>query len=108
MAKKDLGGLEALIGGKVEKMAKAAPVDNGNGNGKRGRPRKYDEPNSLPADEERASIIVKKGTWDKFKALAYWDRLKQKTLLDTILTDYLGRREKKSGTIKPIPADADR
>ena len=99
MAKKNLGGLDALIGGD-------APADNGKR--PQGRPRKYEEPNSLPEGEARASLIVKTATWDKFKALGYWERLKQKTLLDTILTEYLERWEKKRGAIKPIPAGADR
>ena len=72
-----------------------------------GRPRKYAEPNTLPADEERASLIVKKATWARFKALTYWERRKQKNLLDEILSDYLKQWEKQHGAIKPIPANAD-
>lgn len=107
MAKKVLGGLDAMIGGaaapaktKTEASAllKRSP----------GRPRKYEEPGQLPEDEERASIIVKKATWEKFKALGYWERRKQKTLLDDILSAYLSQWEKKHGEVKPVPADADR
>ncbi len=97
MAKKNVGG---------ETDTTATEAGNG-GKRARGRPRKYDEPNMLPADEERASLIVKKATWAKFKALTYWERRKQKNLLDEILTDYLKRWEKQHGAIKPIPENAD-
>lgn len=99
MGKKTLGGLDALLG-------KEAGAE-GNGARKQGRPRKYGELNSLPEDEDRASIIVKTETWNKFKALVYWERRKQKGLLDDILREYLERWEKKHGPIKPIPEDAD-
>ena len=102
--KKNLGGLDALIGGDT----RAAVKDNGNGKAKQGRPKTNFTPDLLPEDEDRASIIVKTATWEKFKALGYWERRKQKTLLDDILTDYLERWEKKNGTIKPIPAGADK
>ena len=69
----------------------------------KGRPRKYAEAGQLPADEERASIIVKKDTWDRFKALGYWERRKQKALLEDILQDYLARWEKAHGEIQKIP-----
>jgi hypothetical protein len=101
--KKNLGGLDALIGGETA-TAERNNGDNGRGPG---RPKKHFTPDLLPEDEDRASIIVKKATWDKFKALAYWERRKQKTLLDDILTGYLEGWEKKHGAIKPIPANAD-
>ena len=100
MTKKLLSGRDALIGG--ETKPKAA-----NEKGGRGRPRKHFTPDHLPEDENRASIIVKKTTWERFKALGYWQRRKQKTLLDEILTEYMERWEKKNGAIKQIPADAD-
>jgi hypothetical protein len=102
--KKNLGGLDALIGGDT----RAAVKDSGNGKAKQGRPKTNFTPDLLPEDEDRASIIVKTATWEKFKALGYWERRKQKTLLDDILTGYLESWEKKHGTIKPIPAGADK
>ena len=95
--KKNLGGLDSLIGGETKKS-----------NGKQGRPKTNFTPDLLPEDEDRASIIVKTATWTRFKALGYWERRKQKTLLNDILTEYLDRWEKKNGGIKVIPADADR
>jgi hypothetical protein len=100
--KKNLGGLDAIIGG----VTKAAGKDTENGKTGPGRPKTNYTEDLLPEDEDRASIIVKAETWKKFKALAYWERRKQKALLDEILTDYLGRWEKKNGAIKEIPADA--
>ena len=110
MAKKILGGLDALLNGPTGKKS-SAPVpaaDPDNSKRAKGRPRKYAEAGQLPADEERASIIVKKDTWDKFKALGYWERRKQKTLLDEILCGYFAQWEKKHGEVKPVPANADR
>jgi hypothetical protein len=100
--KKNLGGLDSLIGGDTK------TAEKGNGTGKQGRPKTNFTPDLLPEDEDRASIIVKTATWTRFKALGYWERRKQKTLLDTVLTEYLDRWEKKNGAIKPIPAGADR
>jgi hypothetical protein len=108
MAKKVLGGLDAMIGGAAPATAKAKTEAAEPGKRSPGRPRKYEEPGQLPEDEERASIIVKKDTWDKFKALGYWERRKQKTLLDEILCGYFAQWEKKHGAVKPVPADADR
>lgn len=101
--KKNLGGLDSIIGGEPKTTDKS----NGTGTGKQGRPKTNFTPDLLPEDEDRASIIVKTATWTRFKSLAYWERRKQKTLLDEILTEYLERWEKKNGTIKPIPANAD-
>jgi len=98
--KKNLGGLDSLIGGDTKTAEKS--------NGKQGRPKTNFTPDLLPEDEDRASIIVKTATWTRFKALGYWERRKQKTLLNDILTEYLDRWEKKNGAIKPIPAGADK
>lgn len=99
MAKKNLGGLDALIGGETKAETAEAQPKTGPG-----RPKTNFAADLLPEDEDRASIIVKTATWEKFKALAYWERLKQKVLFDEILTEYMERWEKKNGEIKPIPA----
>ena len=40
---------------------------------------------------------------DKVKAVAYWDRLKIKEVVNTALEEYLSRYEKKNGVVKPMP-----
>lgn len=100
MAKKNLGGLDAMLGSQDTGTTATAEK-------KIGRPKTNFTADLLPEDEDRASIIVKTETWARFKALGYWERLKQKTLLDTVLTEYLDRWEKKNGKIKAIPENAD-
>ena len=40
---------------------------------------------------------------DKLKAIAYWDRVLIKDVINTALLDTVAKHEKKSGEIKPIP-----
>ena len=97
MAKKDFtGGLSSLLGEQPDKP-------------KAGRPRtqfkevkKSSEEGTLEG-ETRATFIVKESLLDKVKAVAYWDRLKIKDVVDTALEEYLSRYEKESGEIKPKP-----
>jgi hypothetical protein len=53
--------------------------------------------------ETRATFILGENLLDKVKAVAYWDRLKIKEVVNTALEEYLSRYEKKNGTIKPMP-----
>lgn len=53
--------------------------------------------------ETRATFIVKEDTLEKLKAVAYWDRLLIKDVINTALDEYLSRYEKKNGETKPIP-----
>jgi hypothetical protein len=71
----------------------------------RGRPRKYEESGMLPEGDARASVIVKKDSWSKFKAIAYWDRKTQKDLLDEILVGYIALWEKKHGEVRITPLE---
>jgi hypothetical protein len=97
MAKKTFtGGLESLIGEYNDKN-------------KVGRPRtqfkeikKSSEVGTIEG-ETRATFIVRESLLEKVKAVAYWDRLKMKDVINIALEEYLSRYEKESGEIKPKP-----
>jgi hypothetical protein len=99
MSKKNLGGLDALVGGNLP-PDKQPERDTHGGSDPVGENRK---PAGLPGGEQRATVIVKTATWDKFKALAYWERKTQKNLLGEIIDGYLRDWEKTHGEIKPNP-----
>ena len=54
-------------------------------------------------NETRATFIVKEELLDKLKAIAYWDRVLIKDVINKALQDAIDKHEKKSGDIKPIP-----
>ncbi len=53
--------------------------------------------------EIRATFIVKIGTLNKLKAIAYWERQKIKTIFMEAMEQAVERYEKKNGAVKPIP-----
>lgn len=53
--------------------------------------------------ETRATFIVKEELLDKVKAIAYWDRILFKDVINSALEDAINKHEKKNGPIKPIP-----
>lgn len=54
-------------------------------------------------NETRATFIVKEELLDKLKAIAYWDRVLIKDVVNTAIQEAVSKYEKKSGEIKPIP-----
>lgn len=54
-------------------------------------------------NETRATFIVDEGLLDKVKAIAYWDRLLVKDVINTALQETVAKYEKKHGAIKSIP-----
>jgi hypothetical protein len=97
MSKKTfVGGLGSLLGDQPEKE-------------KRGRPKTQTKKVSSSSeegtkeDETRATFILNKDLLDKVKALAYWDRVLIKDVVNTALLDAISKHEKKNGDIKPIP-----
>lgn len=97
MSKKNFsGGLDSLLGDQPDKA-------------KRGRPKtnfkevsKASEEGTIEG-ETRATFIVNKERLEKLKALAYWERLSIKAVINAALQEYIDKHEKKSGDIKPIP-----
>ena len=121
MAKKNFsGGLNTLLGETATETETKEPVveetladelkrlAQGKVN-KVGRPRtnfkdvsKSSQEGTLEG-ETRATFILGENLLDKVKAVAYWDRLKIKEVVNTALKEYISRYEKKNGEIKPMP-----
>jgi hypothetical protein len=53
--------------------------------------------------ETRATFIVSEVTLERIKALAYWNRMKIKDIVNEALRDYLNPYEAKNGPIQPKP-----
>lgn len=97
MSKKNFtGGLNSLLGDQPEKI-------------KRGRPQTVfkeitkSSQEGTKENETRATFIINEELLDKLKAIAYWDRLLIKDVINTALQDIVIKYEKKNGDIKPIP-----
>lgn len=100
MSKKNFsGGLSSLLG-ENNKEVKATKV---------GRPKTQfkeitkSSQEGTKENETRATFIVNEELLDKLKAIAYWDRVLIKEVINTALQDAVAKHEKKSGEIKPIP-----
>ena len=100
MSKKNFtGGLSSLLG--ENKEDKATP--------KVGRPKtQFKEitktsQEGTKENETRATFIVNEELLDKLKAIAYWDRVLIKEVINKALQEAVDKHEKKSGAIKPIP-----
>jgi hypothetical protein len=97
MSKKNFtGGLNSLLGDQPEKQ-------------KRGRPKTVfkeitkSSQEGTKVNETRATFIINEELLDKIKAIAYWDRVLIKDVLNIALEDIVDKYEKKNGDIKPIP-----
>jgi len=53
--------------------------------------------------ETRATFIVNEDLLEKMKALAYWDRVLIKDIINQALGEHIMRHEKKNGEIKAMP-----
>ncbi len=53
--------------------------------------------------ETRATFIVNEDLLEKMKALAYWDRVLIKDIINQALEEHISRYEKKNGAIKAMP-----
>ena len=104
MSKKNFsGGLNSLLGDKTESKKATdnkAPV---------GRPKKQfkeitkSSQEGTKENETRATFIVNEDLLEKVKAVAYWDRVLIKDVLNKALEEIVEKYEKKHGVIKPIP-----
>jgi len=100
MSKKNFtGGLNSLLG----------ETNKENESPKVGRPKTQfkkitkSSQEGTKENETRATFIVNEELLDKLKAIAYWDRVLIKDVINTALQDAIDKHEKKSGEIKPIP-----
>jgi hypothetical protein len=100
MSKKSFtGGLNSLLG----------ETSTGVVNKKVGRPKTSTKVVSKSSqegtkeNETRATFIVKEDLLEKLKAIAYWDRVLIKEVINPALEEAVSKYERKNGEIKPIP-----
>jgi len=106
MAKSFRGGLDSLMGkSPAKKKSTRAEVPEKR---KAGRPKTS---RKVPKDtteegtkegEKRATFIVREDLLEKVKAIAYWDRVKIKDVMDAALEKHIHTYEKKNGTVKLV------
>lgn len=97
MSKKNFtGGLNSLLGDQPEKPKRGRPVTQTKEITKSSQ-------EGTKEKETRATFIVNEELLDKLKAIAYWDRVLIKEVVDTALQETVAKYEKKNGDIKPIP-----
>lgn len=97
MSKKNFtGGLNSLLGDQPEKPKRGRPVTQTKEITKSSQ-------EGTKENETRATFIINEELLEKLKAIAYWDRVLIKDVINTALQETVAKYEKKSGTIKPIP-----
>ncbi|MDZ7877181.1 MAG: hypothetical protein U5L45_05900 [Saprospiraceae bacterium] len=57
----------------------------------------------LKHDETRATFIVREDLLEKLKAVAYWERLNIKEVINEALDRYVGAYERQNGDLKEVP-----
>jgi len=97
MSKKNFtGGLNSLLGDQPEKPKRGRPVTQTKEITKSSQ-------EGTKENETRATFIINEELLDKLKAIAYWDRVLIKDVVNTALQETVTKYEKKNGDIKPIP-----
>jgi len=97
MSKKNFtGGLNSLLGDQPEKPKRGRPVTQTKEITKSSQ-------EGTKENETRATFIINEELLDKLKAIAYWDRVLIKDVINTALQEAVAMYEKKNGDIKPIP-----
>ena len=89
MSKKNFkGGLNSLLGDQPEKPKRGRPVTQTKEITKSSQ-------EGTKENETRATFIVNEELLDKLKAVAYWDRLLVKDVLNTTLLEYFDKKKPK-------------
>ena len=97
MSKKNFtGGLNSLLGDQPEAPKRGRPVTQTKEITKSSQ-------EGTKENETRATFIINEELLEKLKAIAYWERLLIKDVVNTALQDTIAKYEKKSGEIKAIP-----
>ena len=97
MTKKNFtGGLNSLLGDQPDKVKRGRPVTQTKEITKSSQ-------EGTKENETRATFIINEELLEKLKAIAYWDRVLIKDVINTALQEIIVKYEKKSGVIKPIP-----
>ena len=97
MSKKNFtGGLNSLLGDQPERPKRGRPVTQTKEITKSSQ-------EGTKENETRATFIINEDLLEKLKAIAYWDRVLIKDVVNTALQETVAKYEKKNGEIKPIP-----
>ncbi len=97
MSKKKLTrGLDSLLGDQTDKPKRGRPVTQTKEITKSSQ-------EGTKENETRATFIINEELLEKLKAMAYWDRLLIKDVINTSLGETVARYEKKNGAIKTVP-----
>ena len=97
MSKKNFtGGLSSLLGDQPDKPKRGRPVTQTKESTKSSQ-------EGTKENETRATFIINEELLEKLKAIAYWERVLIKDVINTALQETVAKYEKKSGVIKPIP-----
>lgn len=97
MSKKDFTkGLSSLLGDQAEAPRRGRPATQTKEITKSSQ-------EGTKENETRATFILNEELLEKVKAIAYWDRLLIKEVIDTALREAVESYEDKNGEIKPIP-----
>jgi hypothetical protein len=100
MAKKSFsGGLNSLLGEPMQTERAAEPKVP------KTAKREITKTSQIGTKEKetRATFIVQEDLLEKMKALAYWDRVLIKDIINQALDEHITRHEKKNGLIKEMP-----
>jgi hypothetical protein len=97
MSKKNFtGGLNSLLGDQPEKAKRGRPVTQTKEITKSSQ-------EGTKENETRATFIINEELLEKLKAIAYWDRILIKEVVNTALQEAVTKYEKNNGEIKTIP-----
>jgi hypothetical protein len=97
MSKKNFtGGLSSLLGDQPDQPKRGRPATQTKEVTKSSQ-------EGTKENETRATFIVNEALLDKLKAIAYWDRVLIKDVVNTALAEAVERYEKKNGQLKPKP-----
>ena len=95
MSKKNFtGGLSSLLGEQPEKVKRGRPVTQTKEITKSSQ-------EGTKENKTRATFIVNEELLDKLKAVAYWDRMLVKDVLNTAIQEYIDKKKP-----KPRPEEA--
>jgi hypothetical protein len=97
MSKKNFtGGLSSLLGDQPDQPKRGRPVTQTKEITKSSQ-------EGTKENETRATFIVNEALLEKLKAIAYWDRVLIKDVVNMAMLEAVERYEKKNGQLKPIP-----
>jgi hypothetical protein len=95
MSKKNFSGvLNSILGDQTDKPKRGRPVTQTKELNKSSQ-------EGTKEHETRATIIINEELLDKFKAIAYWDRVLIKEVVNTALQEYVDKKKP-----KPRPEEA--